>query len=127
MLHQEPRGVELEQPAEADDGHQELPDDDALDGADHAQADAGKNLRQGGEDIDLAEGLPAGCAEHLGHFNQRRRDAAHPGPGVQHDEIGRAHVEIQSLMRRSYAVFCLKKNTTITYTDSNSYIMTHTT
>src|SRR3546814_4841562 len=25
-------------------------------------------------------------------------------------EIGRAHVELQSLMRISYAVFCLKKN-----------------
>src|SRR3546814_4001575 len=27
-------------------------------------------------------------------------------------EIGRAHVELQSLMRISYAVFCLKKKTT---------------
>src|SRR3546814_3030099 len=27
-------------------------------------------------------------------------------------EIGRAHSELQSLMRISYAVFCLKKNTT---------------
>src|SRR3546814_5539381 len=27
-------------------------------------------------------------------------------------QIGRAHVELQSLMRISYAVFCLKKNTT---------------
>src|SRR3546814_10784267 len=26
-----------------------------------------------------------------------------------HPEIGRAHVELQSLMRISYAVFCLKK------------------
>src|SRR3546814_1663155 len=26
-------------------------------------------------------------------------------------EIGRAHVELQSLMRNSYAVFCLKKKT----------------
>src|SRR3546814_9872786 len=31
-------------------------------------------------------------------------------------EIGRAHVELQSLMRISYAVFCLKKKkNTITY------------
>src|SRR3546814_5403610 len=29
------------------------------------------------------------------------------GPGIQ--QIGRAHVELQSLMRISYAVFCLKK------------------
>src|SRR3546814_1102301 len=28
---------------------------------------------------------------------------------VRHPEIGRAHVELQSLMRISYAVFCLKK------------------
>src|SRR3546814_999364 len=27
------------------------------------------------------------------------------------EEIGRAHVELQSLMRISYAVFCLKKKT----------------
>src|SRR3546814_4278260 len=29
-----------------------------------------------------------------------------------YEEIGRAHVELQSLMRISYAVFCLKKNMT---------------
>src|SRR3546814_5780840 len=32
-----------------------------------------------------------------------------PGKGHQRLEIGRAHVELQSLMRISYAVFCLKK------------------
>src|SRR3546814_4647066 len=32
--------------------------------------------------------------------------------GLDVEEIGRAHVELQSLMRISYAVFCLKKNTT---------------
>src|SRR3546814_7676013 len=31
-------------------------------------------------------------------------------------EIGRAHVELQSLMRISYAVFCLKKKQNITNT-----------
>src|SRR3546814_1356176 len=39
-------------------------------------------------------------------------------------KIGRAHAELQSLMRISYAVFCLKKKTTIlhiTYT----HTMTH--
>src|SRR3546814_14433265 len=29
--------------------------------------------------------------------------------GIEFAEIGRAHVELQSLMRISYAVFCLKK------------------
>src|SRR3546814_9727878 len=28
---------------------------------------------------------------------------------ANYDQIGRAHVELQSLMRNSYAVFCLKK------------------
>src|SRR3546814_9144809 len=31
--------------------------------------------------------------------------------GSQTEQIGRAHSELQSLMRISYAVFCLKKNT----------------
>src|SRR3546814_5478848 len=31
------------------------------------------------------------------------------------DEIGRAHVELQSLMRISYAVFCLKKQKTTSH------------
>src|SRR3546814_2578983 len=31
------------------------------------------------------------------------------GVATKADEIGRAHVELQSLMRISYAVFCLKK------------------
>src|SRR3546814_7471241 len=30
---------------------------------------------------------------------------------VAHGQIGRAHAELQSLMRTSYAVFCLKKKT----------------
>src|SRR3546814_2355516 len=49
------------------------------------------------------------------------------------EEIGRAHVELQSLMRISYAVFCLKKKKKSTDTsnqgttirnDSTLYIMT---
>src|SRR3546814_10522150 len=32
-----------------------------------------------------------------------------PSPGRRDTQIGRAHVELQSLMRISYAVFCLKK------------------
>src|SRR3546814_6063362 len=47
-------------------------------------------------------------------------------------EIGRAHVELQSLMRNSYAVFCLKKKNTrtsklLTYTPSLSSHCKHTT
>src|SRR3546814_2875498 len=32
--------------------------------------------------------------------------------GIEEDQIGRAHAELQSLMRISYAVFCLKKKKT---------------
>src|SRR3546814_4346517 len=42
--------------------------------------------------------------------NQKRRK----------NEIGRAHVELQSLMRISYAVFCLKKKNTITNKQQNT-------
>src|SRR3546814_5692587 len=49
---------------------------------------------------------------HLGTAGAgKRRDVSlrRAGPaGIRH-EIGRAHVELQSLMRISYAVFCLKK------------------
>src|SRR3546814_6648792 len=41
------------------------------------------------------------------------QEAAEPGISPRHSagrqQIGRAHVELQSLMRSSYAVFCLKK------------------
>src|SRR3546814_3584389 len=37
-------------------------------------------------------------------------------PSAASSEIGRAHVELQSLMRISYAVFCLKKKRQHTYT-----------
>src|SRR3546814_3436899 len=36
--------------------------------------------------------------------------------GALNKKIGRAHVELQSLMRISYAVFCLKQKKTYTYT-----------
>src|SRR3546814_6236142 len=42
------------------------------------------------------------------------------------EQIGRAHVELQSLMRISYAVFCLKKKKK-TYKKTNKYNMTRLT
>src|SRR3546814_3217510 len=45
----------------------------------------------------------------------RKGSRPHPNPfpeGRGLSEIGRAHVELQSLMRISYAVFCLKKKKT---------------
>src|SRR3546814_1368838 len=40
---------------------------------------------------------------------ERGVDRLRSAVGEEHVEIGRAHVELQSLMRNSYAVFCLKK------------------
>src|SRR3546814_8953183 len=48
---------------------------------------------------------------------RRRGRCARPGAVLRAAlvrQIGRAHVELQSLMRISYAVFCLKKKTTKT-------------
>src|SRR3546814_3639621 len=45
-----------------------------------------------------------------------------PGVPIPAHEIGRAHAELQSLMRISYAVFCLKKKT-----QENRQTMSHTT
>src|SRR3546814_1292088 len=42
-------------------------------------------------------------------------------------EIGRAHSELQSLMRISYAVFCLKKNTNTRTNNNNKPSTTKTT
>src|SRR3546814_10038594 len=39
----------------------------------------------------------------------RRNSGGGPARQATAPEIGRAHVELQSLMRISYAVFCLKK------------------
>src|SRR3546814_5240705 len=56
------------------------------------------------------------AAALIGFFGGRAGYAAFKGGGghgpagaeIIHDQIGRAHVELQSLMRISYAVFCLK-------------------
>src|SRR3546814_10115092 len=52
----------------------------------------------------------------------KREDGTRPmiavaGCVAQAEEIGRAHSELQSLMRISYAVFCLKNNTQTTTTN----------
>src|SRR3546814_4687772 len=48
-------------------------------------------------------------AQHLDRKRTHRRDQILAQLRVEGVEIGRAHVELQSLMRISYAVFCLKK------------------
>src|SRR3546814_6713145 len=62
--------------------------------------------------IDARDALAFVLGRSLHHRRARLPDRDQRRMG----EIGRAHVELQSLMRISYAVFCLKKkNTTRMY------------
>src|SRR3546814_8636591 len=54
-------------------------------------------------------GFPAALALGWDAFAELLEGAA------EMDQIGRAHSELQSLMRISYAVFCLKKKNTATF------------
>src|SRR3546814_5423685 len=56
---------------------------------------------------------PADLSAALDHFARRERRF-----GGLKGKIGRAHVELQSLMRISYAVFCLKKKNQTTQVES---------
>src|SRR3546814_9105030 len=47
-------------------------------------------------------------------YNNGQDNGPSPVKKIAQNEIGRAHVELQSLMRISYAVFCLKKKKTKT-------------
>src|SRR3546814_3112091 len=89
----------------------------AGDGGDHRHA-AGRRRRRGG-------GHRAEGARHPGHWPQLRHRPAGDGPASR--VAGRRSEEhtseLQSLMRISYAVFCLKKKKRHTYTTTP----THTT
>src|SRR3546814_5802443 len=67
--------------------------------------------RRRGMAIDRKAGACKGCASEraLIHAGSRIGKA---GAVTADHQIGRAHVELQSLMRISYAVFCLKKKNT---------------
>src|SRR3546814_4185506 len=68
-----------------------------------------QRLRQGAEAA--GRGRAAGILARTGEACRAERAARLPGAGRGgvRGEIGRAHSELQSLMRSSYAVFCLKK------------------
>src|SRR3546814_5874136 len=69
---------------------------------------------------DLDRGMRAGIAAH--EHVERRVVAFRPG--VDGDVRSEEHTsELQSLMRISYAVFCLKKQQTITYQPTHIYII----
>src|SRR3546814_8142081 len=54
------------------------------------------------------------AAEEIGRFLRREGTAPPDAVDLKLRELGRAHAELQSLMRLSYAVFCLTKTTCIT-------------
>src|SRR3546814_3019848 len=70
------------------------------------------------------------CAQALRakHINVLRAAVAQPAcpPSDPGAEIGRDTSELQSLMRISYAVFCLKKKTTTTIIKIYTHITIHT-
>src|SRR3546814_9079528 len=61
--------------------------------------------------IDVIFVGPADLAVSLGVFREVFGSAVGAAGKTRLDEIGSAHVELQSLMRISYAVFCMKKKT----------------
>src|SRR3546814_9552167 len=66
--------------------------------------------------------------EQVTLLDQLRRLQEEEGHQQRGDEIGRAPSELQSLMRISYAVFCLKKKTATQQNTTNiSYKTSHTT
>src|SRR3546814_6218319 len=69
------------------------------------------DVRVVGEDAGLVEGLGdvAGNGRGAVHRGEDADVVARAGAPVRTAEIGRATSELQSLMRISYAVFCLKK------------------
>src|SRR3546814_2282337 len=81
--------------------------------------------------VEEGENLPLEAAPQFSHeeiLQKYRNGGVNIAIGRSKIEIGRAHVELQSLMRISYAVFCLKKkiinnNTT---EDELKHKITHT-
>src|SRR3546814_2707298 len=76
----------------------------------------------------FAEKGPLGLVASRGFSSQNSCSASRSGgylaylPQVRHRRRSEEHTsELQSLMRISYAVFCLKKNTTYTNSSKTSY------
>src|SRR3546814_10920448 len=59
-------------------------------------------------------------------FEEFFKDFFERNGGNQPQQIGRAHVRLQSLMRNSYAVFCLKKKNSKIYLHMNNSIIYNT-
>src|SRR3546814_8963156 len=77
-----------------------VPGPEALRRVGHLRFGAGQTDEAGMEGGDVFRHHRDGVARRIDGDEER-----------YHTEIGRAHAELQSLMRTSYAVFCLKKKT----------------
>src|SRR3546814_5706576 len=64
-----------------------------------------------GDDWPAPEPFLAGCRRAGRNDRQGHRHVKRGRARARRPEIGRAHAELQSLMRISYAVFCLTKKT----------------
>src|SRR3546814_5239411 len=82
--------------------------------------------------VDVGRAPQVVAAQHMGHAHRRivqRAGEMIAGGRVfarQHDVAGRSEEhtsELQSLMRISYAVFCLKKKNTVRAKDTHRYII----
>src|SRR3546814_9171761 len=97
------------------------------DGPDHLIGGSGNDLLAGGAGADWFVFASGSGADEIidfvsgaDHIDLSAFDIAYERLGftASADEIGRAHAELQSLMRISYAVFCLKKKKIKTNTTS---------
>src|SRR3546814_8204632 len=84
---------------------------------------------QGGWALRKAANSKAMVAERVGAYDPKGFERVRRGSGPIDDFLGRTWLrseehtsELQSLMRISYAVFCLKKQTTNKLTKDNTYI-----
>src|SRR3546814_3597272 len=77
-------------------------------GVEAAADGAGRRASKAAEDA-LLRGEPGACAEWLGQDPRRSCAASRPAPGSALLRSEEHTSELQSLMRISYAVFCLKK------------------
>src|SRR3546814_13235873 len=66
-------------------------------------------LQSGAQPVHLAASAKARGGSEQRQYRDQRCEERAGGRQPGQVQIGRAHVELQSLMRISYAVFCLKK------------------
>src|SRR3546814_8168600 len=91
----------------------------------HARCNGRRGRAQGGRDLQSAQPPQQGAGSRLRFLSADLRRAAR-GPRAYLAGRSEEHTsELQSLMRISYAVFCLKKKKTITQKNRDTLLATH--